>query len=49
MFAHGNEQREKKKLKRCGANAQKNRAHRGHGLKPGLSSLSVYNKVLMSL
>ena len=31
------------------ANAQKNRANRGHSLKPNPPSLLVYNKVLMSL
>ena len=31
------------------ANAQKNRANRGHSSKPNLPSFSVCNKVLMSL
>ena len=44
----GNVQR-KKKRERLGANAQKNRANRGHSLKPNLSSFSVYNKVLRIL
>ena len=39
--------REKKKRELLGANAQKNRANRGHSLKPNLSSFSVYNNVLM--
>ena len=39
----------KKKRERLGANAQKNRANRGHNIKPNLSSFSVYNKVLMIL
>ena len=41
--------KEKKKRERLGANAQKNRANRGHSITPNLSSFSVYYKALMIL